>query len=61
MCHYHRNNRVRNLYVTYELFDSNRFDEDSIKVMRNYGHGDTTISIIKLFYSIIVKLTDQPW
>ena len=55
------NNRVRNLYVTYELFDSNRFDEDSIKVMRNYGHSDTTISIIKLFDSIIVKLTDQPW
>ena len=36
---------VRNLYVTYELFDSNQFNDGSIKVIRNYGHGigDTTI------------------
>ena len=34
---------VRNLYVTDELLDSNQFNEDNIKVIRNYNHDETTI------------------
>ena len=50
---------VRNLYVTNVLLDSNQFNDDYIKVIRNYDHGDATISI-KFYYSIIVRLCDQP-
>ena len=38
-----RNRWVRNLYVTDELFDSNQFNDENIKVIRNYDHGDRTI------------------
>ena len=37
------NRWVRNLHVTNELLDSNQFNDDNIKVIRNYDHGDTTI------------------
>ena len=49
------------MYVTNELFDLNQFNDDNIKIITNYDHGDTTVQMIKSCYSIIVKLSDQPW
>ena len=50
------NRWIRNLYVTYELFDSNQFNKDNIKVIRNYDHGDNYLNDKIMLFQMLLKM-----